>query len=217
MTLAAIESSRAAARSDAHSSRSADSSAWKRAADLVIEAALAVAPALALLACIGCHIVVSHVWRRLRRDYAAAAAALSGLVGLVTLAIALPVGTAGMSSRADRVSLAIAWSLAYLALTYWYIFGFYNLGESARRIRLLIELEAVGERGLSRTELLSLYNARMIVEARLGRMLASGQVIERNGRFVIGRPLMLYGARALVVLKLALLGARSEFRSPSPR
>jgi hypothetical protein len=173
--------------------------------------ALALAPALALLACVASHVAVSRAWPRLPRHHGAAGAALAGLAVLLVLATALPAGTAGVMARADRLGLALAWCLAYLALVYWYIFGFYNLGESARRIRLLIELEAAGERGLSRVELLAAYNARMIVEARLGRMLTSGQVVERDGRYVIGRPLMLYGAKALVLLKLAFLGARSEF------
>jgi hypothetical protein len=178
---------------------------------VLTQIALAVAPALALLACVASHVALSRAWPRLPRHVGAAAAALAGLGALLILVSTLPTGTAGLVSRADRLGLALAWSLAYLALAYWYIFGFYNLGESARRIRLLIELEAAGSRGLSRTELLAAYNARMIVQTRLGRMLTSGQIVERDGRYVIGRPLMLYGAKALVLLKLAFLGAPSEF------
>ena len=83
--------------------------------------------------------------------------------------------------------------------------------ESARRIRLLVELQAAGERGLTLTQILAAYNARMIVDARLGRLLAGGQVVERDGRYFIGKPLMLYGAKALVLLKIAFLGAPDEF------
>ena len=73
--------------------------------------------------------------------------------------------------------------LTYLSLAYFYVFGFYNLGESARRIRLLIELRSAGDRGMTLDEILAVYNARMIVEARLQRLLSGGQVVEREGRY----------------------------------
>ena len=112
--------------------------------------------------------------------------------------------------RQDLVGLGIAWILTYVALVYWYVFGFFNLGESARRVRLLIELRAAGERGLTLTEILTVYNAGMIIYARLGRLLAGGQIVERDGRYFIGKPLMLYGAKALVLLKIAFLRAPNE-------
>lgn len=103
------------------------------------------------------------------------------------------------------------WLLTYLFLAYCYVIGFFNLGESARRIRLLIELHGAGARGMTLDEILAAYNARMIVEARLGRLLTGGQISERGGRYHSKRSAMLYVAKLLVLLKILLLGARSEF------
>ena len=97
-----------------------------------------------------------------------------------------------------------------------YVFGFFNLSESARRIRLLIELDAAGPRGLTLTETLAAYNAAMIVEARLARLVTGGQIEERAGRYVIKRRTALVVARGLGLVKLLFLGAPSALaRRPS--
>jgi hypothetical protein len=175
---------------------------------VVVVAALGLVPFVALLACVVAHVLVSRAWPRLPRHHGVALGALAGLAGLAGLAWSFGSRTV---DPADGAGLGVAWTLTYLALVYWYVFGFFNLGESARRIRLLVELHAAGERGLTLGELLAAYNASMIVDARLGRLLAGGQVVERDGRYFIGKPLMLCGAKALVLLKRVFLGGPSEF------
>jgi len=181
---------------------------------LLTAATLGLVPFVALLACIVAHVLVSRALPELPRHHGLVLGALAGLAALAGLGW----GLASQADRTDRMGLGVAWTLTYMSLVYWYVFGFFNLGESARRIRLLVELRAAGERGLTRAEILAAYNARMIVDARLGRLLAGGQVVERDGRYFIGKPLMLCGAKALVLLKLVFLGAPSEFagRPPGP-
>jgi len=53
----------------------------------------------------------------------------------------------------DLVGHAVLWALTYLSLVYCYVFGFYNVCESTRRVRLLIELLAAGDRGLTLLEI----------------------------------------------------------------
>ena len=173
---------------------------------LLTAVALGLVPFAALLLCVVAHIAVSRA-QVVAHHHGVVLGALAGLAGLTGLIWPL---ASRLASAQDLVGLGAAWILTYFALVYWYVFGFYNLGESARRIRLLVELQAAGERGLTLTQLLAAYNARMIVDARLGRLLAGGQVVERDGRYLIGKPLMLYGAKALVLLKLAFLGTPSE-------
>ena len=175
--------------------------------------ALGLVPFAALLACIVAHVLVSRALPALPRHRGVAVGALAGLVALAALALR-PIGQA--AAPGDRVWLGVAWTLTYVSLVYWYVFGFFNLGESARRIRLLVELRTAGDRGLTRAEILAAYNARIIVDARLGRLLAGGQVVERDGRYFIGKTLMLCGAKALVLLKLVFLGAPSEFAGRPP-
>lgn len=99
--------------------------------------------------------------------------------------------------------------VTYGALGYCY-FHFINLGETARRIRIVRELAEAGPAGLSAAELLARYNARMMVEARFARLLNNSQVVEKEGRYYVGKPAVLYMARILLFMKKALLGRTSE-------
>jgi hypothetical protein len=99
--------------------------------------------------------------------------------------------------------------LSYGALGYCY-FHFLNLGETARRIRLLRELyEHPG--GLSEAELLARYDSRGILAARMERLLSSGQLLLRGGRYYTGSPAVLLIARMTTRLKLIVTGRKSEF------
>ena len=99
--------------------------------------------------------------------------------------------------------------LIYAALGYCDV-HFINLGETARRIRILRELYETPE-GLSQEEILKHYNAKHVVDMRLRRLLGNGQIIERQGRYYIGSPVMLFIAKSITALKFVILGKRSEF------
>jgi hypothetical protein len=99
--------------------------------------------------------------------------------------------------------------LTYTALGYCY-FHFINLGETARRVRILREICEAGG-ALSLEEILSRYNGKMILQYRMARLLNNAQVIEHNGRYIIGNPIMLFITKIIVALKLMVIGKRSEF------
>jgi hypothetical protein len=99
--------------------------------------------------------------------------------------------------------------ITYAALGYGY-FHFVNLGETARRVRIMRELYD-SRTGLSMKEILERYNARTIVDLRLARLTANGQVICRDGRYYIGKRTVLFMAKIIVALKLIVLGKRTEF------
>jgi len=94
--------------------------------------------------------------------------------------------------------------IIYSLLGYCY-FNFVCLGETARRIRILRELLDAGE-GLSYDELLKRYNAKDIVEVRIKRLLTNGQIVLKDGRYFIGKPVVLGMAKAVGLLKWILLG-----------
>ena len=100
-------------------------------------------------------------------------------------------------------------SITYVVLGYCY-FHFINLGETARRVRIVRELWE-SEKGLSMDELLERYNASEIVNVRLQRMISNKQIVFRDDKYYIGNPIMLYLAKAIVIMKLILLNKRSEF------
>jgi len=89
-------------------------------------------------------------------------------------------------------------------------FTFINMGETARRIRLLRELYDAPE-GLTKEQLLSRYNAQEIVEVRLSRLLDNNQIVLRDGRFYVSSPAMLFISKTIVLIKLILSGKRGEF------
>jgi DNA-binding transcriptional ArsR family regulator len=98
-------------------------------------------------------------------------------------------------------------AVIYGALSYCH-FHFINLGETARRIRILREL-AESPDGLSREELSGRYNARQMLSVRLARLEGNGQLRLENGRYVSGAPAVLGMARALDFMKRLLLGRKA--------
>jgi len=109
----------------------------------------------------------------------------------------------------DSIAIFIINIVAYFSLAYCY-FHFINLGETARRIRILRELKEAPQ-GLSLNEILNRYNAREIIERRISRLIQTGQIKLKNEKFYIGKPLVLVMAKFIVVSKIILLGKKSEF------
>ncbi len=113
------------------------------------------------------------------------------------------------TSPQDILSGFITNLLIYTALGYCY-FHFINLGETARRIRLLRELYDAPE-GFSLEEILERYNAKHIGDMRIRRLIHNNQIIEQDGRYYIGSPVMLFIAKSITILKFIILGKMSEF------
>jgi hypothetical protein len=164
-------------------------------------------PVLGLALNVLSHIVIVR-WRRQRSLLRAVI--LGFLLG--GLMVVILEGGLFFSLRIDRP--AMGWNtltnlLIYVILSYGY-FHFVNLGETARRIRILREI-AEAPTGLSVAELLTRYNARQIVEIRLRRLLQNGQICVQADRYIIGKPVMLSMAYTIVWLKRLMLGKSSEF------
>ncbi|MFH1492410.1 MAG: hypothetical protein ABIE81_03615 [Candidatus Omnitrophota bacterium] len=99
--------------------------------------------------------------------------------------------------------------IGYGCLGYCY-FHFINLGETARRIRILRELYEAGD-GLKLGELLNRYSAKEIFQKRTNRLINSGQIIFKDGKYYIGKPTVLWISKIIIALKIIILGKRSEF------
>ena len=106
----------------------------------------------------------------------------------------------------DKIGHVICNVVIYIFLSYNY-FHFINLGETARRIRLLIELKESTD-GLAINEVLERYNSKEIIRRRLDRLTKNGQVVSKSGRFYIDKPVMLIAAKALSCLRIFLLAGR---------
>lgn len=177
---------------------------------------LALTPIWGLTVCMIAHIVVARAFRNLARVAGIVLSLTAGLCVILTGVLMFSLGAAADTAAGELVATASLWLTAYLALGYAYVFGIFNLMDSARRVRLLSDLCEAGQRGLSLEEILRVYNAEVIVDLRLNRMLRGGQIAERDGRYFIDHPLMIWIAKMFVFLKLAFFGAPSEFGEIGP-
>lgn len=140
----------------------------------------------------------------------------TGLIGSIICGFVLGVATvigsqltfAATSSSGDAIGEACANLLIFLCGSYTY-FHFLNMGETARRIRLLRELEAAPN-GLTLAELSQRYHAREMLERRLGRLCSKGIVTETDGYLRVTRKGVLVVTGIINFLTAVVLG--SDYR-----
>ena len=131
----------------------------------------------------------------------------SFMTGFVAGLLSLTAIESGIAIKhGPDVFLALANLITYVALCYGY-FHFLNLGETGRRIRLLMELREHPD-GIAEDGILALYNANEIIEKRIGRLRRKDQIILKNGRYSVAKSQVLYMSRILDGLKLVLFGKR---------
>jgi hypothetical protein len=97
-------------------------------------------------------------------------------------------------------------ALTYTLLGYGF-FHFVNLGETARRIRILRELYE-SSNGLTMQELLNKYNTKEIIDKRITRLISNGQIVLKDNKYFIANPTMLLIARIIVFMKETFLTSR---------
>lgn len=130
---------------------------------------------------------------------------VAGLIG--TLAADVFVLAAAGSGAGQAAAGLLTNAILCAALGYCY-FHFVNLGQTARRVRILREL-CDAEDGLTMGELLARYAARDMVRLRLERLVNSGQVVLRDGKYFVGRRTVLLMAKSIAALKRLVLGRRT--------
>lgn len=96
--------------------------------------------------------------------------------------------------------------IIYTALSYCY-FHFINLGETARRIRILREIRDSAD-GLTQEEILSRYSAEEIFERRIERLLGTGQVVCKDGKYFINSPVLPFIGTLMQLMKSIIPGKR---------
>ncbi len=137
-------------------------------------------------------------------------AALAFATGAAALLAMEFVRMACSESRGDLLTQAAVHLVTYSALSYCYL-NFVNLGHSSIRIRIYAEMAATAD-GLSRQDLEREYPETALSETRLQRLRESGDIVERNGRYVIGRRRLVPVARVIFGAKQLLLSKSSEFQ-----
>ena len=113
--------------------------------------------------------------------------------------------TSGGAREFDYILANLA---VYLCFGYTY-FHFNNMGETARRVRLVRELAKHPE-GMTMEELAANYPAEEILRKRISRLLLSGQMREVDGKFQIANPSLLAAARMVQFTKWLVMGRKSS-------
>jgi len=109
----------------------------------------------------------------------------------------------------DTMLIVIANIIIYCCLGYCY-FHFVNLAITARRIKILRLLYA-HNKGLTYHDILNKYDAKEMIDNRIDRLIGSGQINIYDGRFIIGNSTMLFISKIILLLKMLIIGKKSEF------
>lgn len=99
--------------------------------------------------------------------------------------------------------------ITYILLGYCY-WAYINLGETSLRIRILREMYET-QKALPIEKLFSIYNPDNMFEIRMSRLLKYNQIVCKNDRYFIGKSILLLIAKAIVIIKLMIIGKKSEF------
>jgi hypothetical protein len=97
----------------------------------------------------------------------------------------------------------------YLALSYC-AYNFIQLGQTSIRLRMYSEIASQAA-GVSVEEMKREYDDNAMMQARLRRLIESGDILERDGRYVVGRSRLVLISNILVIAKRIMLGKSSEF------
>lgn len=96
--------------------------------------------------------------------------------------------------------------MVYSCIAYSY-FHVFNMSETARRIRIFYEIYKAG--ALPADRIISMYSSAEIVEIRLQRLLATGQLALQNGSYVMKGSFLYYVAVVVFAFR-SLLGFESK-------
>lgn len=121
--------------------------------------------------------------------------AASGVVSYVLMGILwLP----AMSIAPQLFTTLVSWIL-YTLLVGNYFMGIFGVMESSIRMRVLGDIARAGQSGISRKAILSAYNHTKIVDRRLARFVASGDIELVSGAYVSRKPITFFLLPALVL------------------
>ncbi len=152
------------------------------------------------------HLVISSLLGLYReKDFRQKGAVAAVLIGLAPLALVFVVLGSGGQEGSNRFWAGIYLLGVYLLFGYVY-FHIFNMSETARRIRILSRGHRDGK--VIKDELNRDYTRREMVETRIARLLALGEIRRRDSRYVGGRMFLLWPARAVFGFRRLLFPER---------
>lgn len=138
------------------------------------------------------YVITFRLSSRARHSRALLAGACGGLAVLSAAAMAI-----GIALQNFAVAILVYFCFAYT------IFHVAQMGQTARRVRLAIEL-AAAPAGLTRSQLIGRYNAREMVDRRLARLIHGGQIRLVGSRYYLFNSAARLMAAIIRTLKIIL-------------
>jgi len=164
------------------------------------------------IAALAINMVVQIVGFRLRRGSHFFRSVVEGLfVGGLGLLIIEALLIIGDQTQGDSVAMALLVNVpTYLALSYCY-YSFVQLGQTSIRLRMYSEI-ASRATGVTIEEMEREYDESALTDMRLQRLIESGDILEKNGRYFIGRSRLLVVVNIIFVAKHIMLEKKSVFK-----
>lgn len=162
---------------------------------------LVLTPVIGLLVNVVTHVALSRIRKGRGQMVCMFAGTSSGLVADVAISSKL-LFSAGFTG--DVIACMAINFITYMALA-WCYFHFVNLNLASLRIRLLNEI-SLTEDGVLEDEISKRYNAESVIATRLERLAGWGHLVERDGRYFVGKSTFVLIYDIFEVLKYALLG-----------
>lgn len=111
-------------------------------------------------------------------------------------------------TQADRIGYLLLHVLIYACFGFCF-FNMVNANISSLRVRLIKEYLMHDPAPLPDEIVFQRYSSREILEARLARLLAGGQIYATSGRYYVRRGIVVWIGRFFAALRRLLLGASS--------
>jgi hypothetical protein len=162
------------------------------------------------IAALAINMAVQIVGFRLRRGSHFFRSVMEGFfLGALALLIIESLLIIGDETRSDGVTMALLVNLpTYLALSYCY-YSFVQLGQTSIRLRMYSEI-ASRAAGVTIAEMEREYDESALTDMRVQRLIESGDILEKEGRYFIGRRRLLLVVHIIFAAKHILLGKKSE-------
>ncbi len=134
------------------------------------------------------HMVITRLARKRSPQIAAVRATVAGILPVGALLWICAVRYLVPGERWTAVLYSL---VSYCAIAVMY-FHFFNMSETARRIRILYEIHVAGSLPVKAME--SLYRSKDIIDIRLQRLVAMKQLRQEGRSFSLGRRTVYLGA-----------------------
>ena len=141
----------------------------------------------------------SFLKKPVSRQLVAIGCVLTGNLPLLGILLLSPRAESWLDSRA--LTKVFYFLIVYNALGYSY-FHLFNMSETARRIRILCEIDEFG--ALDFTELAGRYGGREMIAVRLERLVAMGQLVRQGDKYLSKNSWLYYSALVVVEWKRLL-------------